>query len=266
MNFKIFKYRYFNLFVLAFFILNFWSCVSPNEPGNPKSNYSVLFNLTANADSQKIYIYRIADNNGYVYNNNLGEYSVKTANISLSNSIFNYSNFIIKDVQQRNNPFSKGAYYTNSDSLKIFSSTQYYLNININGSGIKGMVTTPDDFNILSPLPNSTINANDSINITWTSSYTIKGYIIIITQTGVPLYNDDFDTFYGKDSFITQDTSFVSSSNFISEGSIKIDILAYDENYYNHFINNVPNSGIDGAYGYFAASVLKSVTVSVSVK
>jgi len=263
LNFKLLKYCYFKLFVVLLFFSIFFGCESPNSPEKTGFNYSVLFNLTANTDNQKIYIYSTADNNGYVYNDNIGKYTVKTANISLSNSVFNFSNFIIKEVSQWDNNFSKGAYYTNSDSLKIFSSTQYYLNININGSGIKGMVTTPDDFNILSPLPNSTINANDSINITWTSSYTAKGYLIDIVKTDTFSFNDSVYTYNREQSFITQGTSFIFSSNFISEGTIKIDILAYDENYYNYIINDVPNSGIDSAYGYFAASVLKSVTVNV---
>lgn len=263
MNFKIFEYSYFNLFFIAFSILSIWSCETPNEPGNPKLNYSVLFNLTANADSQKIYIYRIADIKEYINNDNLGKYFVKTAKISLSNSVFNYSNFTVKDIPQENYNLSKGAYYTNTDSLQIYPSTQYYLNININRSKIDGYVTTPGDFNIISPIPNSTVKTNDNINFTWSSSYNAKGYIVNKTETVVIRNNDSLFTYFRKFSFLTQDTTFVYHNISPDITVIKIDVLAFDENYYNHIIKNIPGSYINGSYGYLAAMTLKSVTVNI---
>ncbi len=257
-------YKYLRITLIIFLILNLDGCSNPNEPGQPDYDYSLLFNLTVNQVNQKTYLLRtVSVNEDVDLFFDIKKSFLKNAKISLSNSIINYDNFII-DSSKSDYFNQKELFYQNNTPLILLTSTDYYLKIKINNKLITGRTQTPGNFRIIKPNNNVTINKNKITNITWTKSTNAKGYIIKLEQINSYTYNDTIHYYSDIHSFITKDTSFVFSDwNLFRKGKVLIKVQAYDKNYYNHIIRKVPQVGIEGAYGYFGSSVLKTVIINL---
>ncbi len=258
--------------VLITILLFLFGCESLNSPGELEFEHSVLFHLIANKKSQDFYIYKSASTTDDI-SGELGNYFVRDAEVSIKNISWNYNNFVIQEAPY--SPYdSKGFIYTNIDSLKVVPNSEYRLEISINDLEIEGTTIIPGDFEITNPQNNSVLtreelNTNSKkINIIWGKSNSAKGYIINVSYSysyTYPVEYGDTTTYYGLDenSYITNDTSFVFELDYRGFGSLSIQIQAYDENYHKHIIERIPRIGIEGAYGYFGSSVLKTVTVNI---
>lgn len=257
--------KYLSIILLVFT----YSCELTNVPKSKKQSHSLLFNLVVGQENQKFYVYRVVESED-VYASYIEKkedrYFEKNANITLHNSNINFSSFGVQDTGS----FKRSFYYSSTEPLELFANTKYDISITINDTNITGETITPGNFNIISPTSNSTIKLNLSkeekeLNIKWEKSNSAEGYIIKTLHKYMQQnWNDT--TIYteriSKDSFVTRDTSF----NFVSylhKGSITIDILAYDKNYHNHFVEFMQSSGVEGGYGYFGSSVLKTVTAKI---
>lgn len=247
------------LFIGLYFI---FGCEFNNGPQNKKYTHSLLFNLVVNETRQEFYIYKIVKDEDV--NDFEGKspdiYFEKGANIILYNSDLNYNSFVLKKLSNTYTT-ARNLFYSNSESLKLNTNTKYNIDISINGNIITGSTTTPSDFNIITPTPNSTFRLNDlrngaGINIKWEKSSSAKGYIgKIFIHKG----NNDISK---ESPFITLDTTF-NWNESSSTGKAVINIYAFDKNYYKHFIDLSQSAGIKGAYGYFGSSIKKSVTVNI---
>ncbi len=235
--------------VFLFFILFLVSCESMNEPVE-NIEYSLISNLIVNEPVQKIFIYRtlglsekFRDANG---NNNYRDYFSKNADIT----IYDDTNFPYHFKM----PNDTSKHYLNETQISIIPGKSYSISININGNKIFGETVVPNDFKIIKPMLNQHFINNNilDIPIQWSNSLNSMGYLIKIYK---PFNVNPY-------SIILRDTSFVFKRGVIM-GEYKFEIIAFDKNFYNHIIENIPSAGIDGAYGYFGSSVLKSVKIIV---
>jgi hypothetical protein len=120
----------------------------------------------------------------------------------------------------------------------------------------------PDNFQLLNPTENQTFNYNNKgiveIPIEWTQSIGSYGYIVNV------IYTNNSDVIFSNTLTYTTYT-FIQDYEWTSyrTGQIKIEVLAFDKNYFDHVLRKKPSAGIEGAYGYFGSSILKSVTVNI---
>lgn len=247
--------------VILITAMTFWvSCTLNNEPGKAENESSVIFNLVANKNIQKFYLYRTVDlednARGYHRGINYSEFFIKNAEVQLEGNDLYYNDFVVVEDDEFSHN-KKGFQYRTNDSLAILPRTKYNLLINYDGIEINGRTTTPGDFEIWAPKDNAIIkrtNAEENVafDINWNKSNNAKGYII----TRV-----DLDDLYSR-SFITADTTYYYSGNMVP-GNYRLEILAYDENIDNYLNKDYYKSGLENAYGYFGSSVLKSVEFEV---
>ncbi len=237
-------------------------CEFSNGPQNKKYSHSLLFNLVVNETKQEIYIYRIVKDEDVddFWGKSPDVYFEKDVSITLYNPELNYNSFVLKELSNTY-PTARNLFYSNSESLKLYTNTKYNIDISVNSNIITGSTTTPSDFNIITPTPNSTFRLNNlrnkaGINIKWEKSSSAKGYI---GKIFIHKENNDISK---VSQFITLDTTFNWNESFTT-GKAVINIYAFDKNYYKHFIDLSQSAGIKGAYGYFGSSIKKSVTVNI---
>ncbi len=224
---------------------------------------SVLFNLVVGKENQELYIYKIVTNNEpEYYKFSPDNFFLKNADIILFNEKMNFSSFFVKDLSNNNaNYWERKLYYTNSKKLELYPNTNYKIDILIDNKHIIGSTTTPSDFNIIFPTSNSTFKLKDirngkGLEIKWEKSDSAMGYI------GKVFIHKGKGTIAKDRQFVTQDTVYIYNDIYTT-GKAEINILAYDKNYHEHFNQFLQSAGIEGAYGYFGSSVLKSVTVNI---
>ncbi len=251
---------------ILFKIFLLYGCQQPNDIGDIEFSNSILFNLIVNQKEQEIYIYRSTLNNNSNDFENFPEYFVDNAIISLDGNNFSYNKFKIANAHQ-SGFLSKGNFYTNTEDFILVPKTSYSIAISINDLNITGSTHSPDDFEILSPKQNAIVNLQSIFNeaklhLSWSKSSSAKGYIGKVIQPYLATYPDTSFMSVRESSFITQDTSFIFSAGGYRKGDAEIIILAYDQNLHNHYFENIPSAGVEGAYGYFGSSVLKKVIIN----
>ena len=242
------------------FIIVVFSCDPLNEPVN-NIKYSMIGNLVVNANQQEMYIYNtIALNDlnwisgGSISSN---KYLAKNAKIIVKNEEnTSYSYMLNLDTNVY--------YYTSSFKPKPLN--RYTLKISINGDELNGETISPGDFSIISPLPNQHFTqVNDTIKIPtiWNASKNSFGYKVSVFSN-YNVWNNYSGRYSREISFITQDTSFIYEEKTRGRSIYRIEIMAFDKNFYEHIIQKIPSAGIKGAYGYFGSSVLKSITIKIN--
>lgn len=234
----------------------FSSCENLSDPGQPEYNYSLFFNLMANTDKQKFYIYNIAplDGNpsGYLLKD-FDTYFTPDAVITIESDGVIYSDFLVETDSQ------DVRYYTNSN-LIIHPGIEYHLKVVIADEIITGSTIVPKDFEIVYPLENQIVpfsNNKLEVNYLWTKSRNSSGFLLNVIYT--LLYNDfNIDGNYILDQTVF-DTTYFLDSTFEPVDTVYTTIAAFDGNYYNHLFEGKASSGIEGAYGYFGSSVHKKL-------
>lgn len=234
----------------------FSTCENLSDPGQPEYNYSLFFNLKANSDKQKFYIYNIAplDGNqpGYLLKD-FDTYFTTGAEITIESDGIIYSDFLVETDSQ------DIRYYTNNN-LIIHPGKEYHLKVIIADDIITGSTLAPEDFELIYPLENQVIhftNNNLEVNYAWTKSSNSFGYLLNVLYpflyNGTP-FNDNY--FLDQTVF---DTTYFLNSTFEPVDTVFTTIAAFDGNYYNHLFKGKASSGIEGAYGYFGSSVYKKL-------
>lgn len=256
------------IYIICFIIYAFLQgCEDLNNPGEIKIKNSLFYELKVYDTVQHVYIYRNPDISGHpedkaadpyidLFNKN-AEVTI-TDRIEGKTAIYTLALDTVKD-SYLSNPYT--LYFTNSKSFKTKPLTNYYLNVSTGGDIITGSVTTPGDFQILAPVKGEVIKGSrnlDKYTFKWNSSQNAKGYI-------ARLYL--YDKFLNRQVWLdyrTQDTTmdFKSMQLFsmgMNSGDLILRIIAYDDNYFQHYFNKKESVGLNGAYGCFSSSVVKEV-------
>lgn len=247
-------------------------CENLNDPGPTEFNNSLQFNLVVNSgEEQSLFIYRTAqlsertDRNQYltdawaeVYDKRFDYLFVQDAGIYLSGPNSDSVQFTIKtDSVYRNKYVSPGNF--KPEVLK-----EYVLSVKANNQQFTGRTLTPGNFNILAPKEGQTYSGTGhsyDLNILWTSSPRAAGYIVKIVPLTKSSSKWDNTILY---SDVRTDTSFNYQYDLYYKpfiDSCKIEIYAFDKNYYAHVHGKDDCTGLSGAYGFFGSSVLKSIKI-----
>ena len=267
------KRLFYKIIISTFLMFSYSSCNLNNEPLQ-KENYSVLINFISNSSHQKIYIYKTLMPNEsvrkFIENNTINNWVCTNALIQISQNSTIFEDFSIAIDTIKNRIKSIEKFYTNNSNLQITPNTKYYLKIETDNIIITGSTIVPGDFQLQSPLENQTFHYNNDfdssvvIPIKWTKSSNVSGYIVNVD------YYDEFNFNYDRVLSYTssnKETKFNYIQNFGSsyntKGRFRIEVLAFDKNYYSHVIKNLPSAGLNGAYGYFGSTVLKTVTIYI---
>ena len=246
-----------------FIILLLNSCENLSDPGQAINKNSIICTLTANVNKQRLYIYNVIGleqrtHGGYVSLDDFNQFFTENALIKIESNSESFSNFFI--TQDTNNV----KFYSNED-LNPKPGEVYNLKVKIGDDFITGKTIVPENFQIISPEDNKVISFLKNqfkINLKWENSRNIYGYIMEVSYHVNPQarYIDNF-VYYSEVLF---DTSY----NFIGQDykptdTVRIRLLGFDENYYEHVFKGKESSGVEGAYGYFGSSILKTVNVIV---
>lgn len=254
------NFKFINISTKIFFIflavMFFNSCDELNPPKD-EFQQSVLFNLTKNKANQELFLYRtlnLHEGNNYFWDNNKYDaFFIEGASIELKNSHDSIYHFVYDTTDYK--------HYKNMNNIYILSGETYLLDVSLNNTNIKGQTTIPTEFAIITPSSNQVFfQENDYVEvpIKWTRSESSRGYLINI-------YEKYQNSFMLAQSVVLTDTSY----NFIRQFpslQYRIEVIAFDLNYYDHIINKKPYSGIEGAFGCFCSSVLHIVNISVSYR
>ena len=236
------------------------SCENISGPGQPGIKYSIIFNLTANAEKQKFYIYNVVGlEESVIHFGPLKDYNKffsENAFIKIESNGNSFSDFIIRrdtnDVE----------FYTNED-LSPKPGEEYKLEIKIEDNTITGTTVIPEDFQIIAPKDGQVIHhSNNTFNIDlkWERKGNVYGYILDVfyhINEKQALLN------YLEYSEIIFDTSYSFMGQILPTDTVKIRLFGFDKNYYEHVFKGKESSGVKGAYGLFGSSVLKTVRVIV---
>lgn len=258
---------------LLFISLIFVSCENLNEPGELKYHNSLLFNLFVNKNEQQIYIYNTLKPDDFgktqlFSGSYFAEHIVERAKIKIYSDNQLYSNFEIKEIVLDDIGMTN-KYYTNLNKMKLSPNTIYNLEIESNNEIIKGRTLTPGDFNILNYNSRNFIvsDSQQQINIEWDKSNNSKFYKVNLytAYTSSRINNNDtivikigFD--YIREFKIIYDEKRTYDFQFDPVfDSVKVEVVAFDENYYDHITTDEENTGIENAYGYFGSAVIKEV-------
>ncbi|GBD91367.1 hypothetical protein BMS3Abin04_02094 [bacterium BMS3Abin04] len=264
--------KIFNIIFFLFVTIVVLSCDDLNEPGKIPIKNSFLYNVEVNAPKQEIFVYRTLDLSESIKDipfefslKSYDKYFVENAEIVLSDQNENLSNFQI-DKSQYGYRF-----YTEGELFTFKPETKYSIKVTANGQQFTGQTTTPGDFNILYPIDHDTLSYYEGIKIEskWTNSKNAKFYLAKLFIAAIDTFNTDegqiitvldFSRAIRTESIFNNNLSTNFNFSFRNRmDSIKIEILAFDGNYYNHIFNGYQSSGLENAFGYFGSSVLKSV-------
>ncbi|HEX2962938.1 MAG: hypothetical protein HF300_08835 [Ignavibacteria bacterium] len=258
--------------IMMLLVLMVSGCENLNDPGPAEFNNSLLFNLVVNSrESQSVYIYRTAQLSEWTYgsyfwsNNWLDAFDkrfdylfVQDAGVYLSGPNSDPVQFTVKtDSLYRNK-------YVGPENFKPEPMKEYILSVKANKQQFTGRTFTPGDFNILMPEEGHVFTAAGyayDLNILWTSSPRAAGYIVKIKPLAKSSSKWDNTILYRD---IKADTSFSYHYDLYlmpSLDSCKVEVYAYDKNYYAHVHGKDDCAGLSGAYGFFSSSVLKSIKI-----
>lgn len=219
------------VFVLLALIINMACSDSEFINPSPQDQLVVHSILLPSQPRQKVWVTRVTANDGDPY------VSVNDVSVAINDVAFD-----LKDSMDWQDPYN---FY--SDRLSVIPGNAYTLLVRSSKYGeIKGAVTIPGDFEILTP--------GDSATIKWTKSEYAYGYIVNIIK---PDYSEWF-------SEVLRDTLYHLPSR-ISGGWYNVEIKAFDKNYYSYMILKNRIAGIVGAFGMMAAIVRKEQTVYLAV-
>lgn len=263
------------IFIIALVFLVITSgCEDLNNPGEIIIKNSLFFNLQVNSSQQHVFIYRnpdISRRTEYNAADGLINFFDKNAEITLKDNI-NGKNIYFKYVTDTvkssylSNPIKPS--FTNSGAFEAKPLADYYLSVNTDNNVITGKVTTPGDFEITSPRNGEVIRGHlnlENLTFKWSSCKNAKGYIVRVYVKD-KYYDEPIENFYMSDwaGYRTTDTAMAFQSRGyysqrIASGECIIRIIAYDDNYFQHYFNKKEIVGLSGAYGCFSSSVVKEV-------
>jgi len=249
------KYKFFGLAILVFIA----GCDLPTISPSDVNNFSVLCLLKTDSSYQEVQIYQTAD-----LNKNEEKIIYQNADISLLNDNGIISKFI---MYKR----SGDRFYRSVNKVNLSADSIYHIAIQTESTKITGTTKFPKDFKIINYSNNQTIELIDNelnINVYWSKSINAYGYIVNVTYPiKFQIDSSNYEIYNGIRTLNTTDSNYsfqrIFNPPFSIGDSIKIEILAYDENYYKHLFDNYSIAGLDNAYGYFGAGVIKQLILRV---
>ena len=221
-------------------------------------DYSVLAYITSDSAKQKIFVYRAVPLNS----NDSSDYFYDKAEVSVT------GNSTLEKYSYYNDNYYDEYYVDSTSHFK--PGETYYLNIKTGAETVTGETTLPGDFEITSLKNYQVIIVDKTIklDLKWTKSNNAYAYII---NFNLPItYYYGGSTFYIKDAFITNDTTFnFSDDAFISaidtsQYSI-VSVTAVDKNFYQHHFEEYNSCGLNKGYGYFGSGTVKKVYLKIKL-
>ncbi len=253
-------------------ILLLSSCIKLDVVEPASYDYSLLYNLTVNDTLQQLYIFKTEPYENYTYINlgpgiKFGPLDnqafirfIENAEVNVEgNNGTDYSYTYVYDSLEY---ITK--YYSIDQHNYLSKNSTYELKCKINDQFISGSTTTPGDFNIVFPPNHKRIDLNDykeNVGIMWGESNKAFGYCVKIKTYWTTFYDGEEMSRTNKYEYFTEKNSVDVEASFLMGDKAIIEIRAIDENIYNHIVKEVNQSGLEGAYGVFGSSVMKSVEV-----
>ena len=168
---------------LVFLMVIIYSCENLNEPVGVEYPLSISSILEVNRSRQEIQLYKALNYEEYIDYYDYGQYFIKGAEINIieNNNVFSDFSLYEKRESYHGNSF----FYGNNTKLAIVPGRQYELNVNVNGSEMKGITNVPGDFTINIP---TGIRSEDIIDleVTWTKSESAMFYLYFWRQAYQP--------------------------------------------------------------------------------
>ncbi|MBO8130760.1 MAG: hypothetical protein H0Z29_04470 [Candidatus Marinimicrobia bacterium] len=118
------------------------------------------------------------------------------------------------------------------------------------GDTITGVTKVPKDFDI---------TMNDNLKISWDSREGTQAYSLIVSQK-----EESGDWLPVIDETLYVNFYIINSEVIETDDSIRVEVVAFDENYYNYVVKEMDASGVVGAYGVFGSAVRKERSFLIS--
>ncbi len=256
------------------------SCESVNEPGDVHPS-SVICRLESGRTTQYLRIYRTAEADIP----RSGAFEFSPSQDPYVNFLLDQADVRVWDAHGAEHQFLfriDSTYLFQSDSVKYYSVQKKFesvdsvavvpgmtlrLSASASGGRISGHTVVPGDFSLLYPGEEDDLSAaavSAGVNLVWSRSTSASGYLVTVSNTAwhtlpwgeIRSYPREYHTESSDTICRIQPTFYVAPSD-----TIEVAIVAYDENYYNHRHRGLPESGLNGAYGYFASGVRKTRTL-----
>ncbi len=224
----------------------------PNQSHFSKE-MSVFSLLSTHTQRQEVYVYYTTDRVGdYVDKNELFVGSARVTIISeLQEVTFRYA---IDD--------GTPMFIDLPDTLQILPGKTYRLKGISDAGTITGQTRVPQKFHIQYPATGDTVESNMPLFLSWTHSQESYGYVINLKQpfVEIPITPDSTLVERPVRTFSATNTNYTIPDYLLEEsGKYLLQIMAYDENFYNHFKEGDSRSGIEGGYGVFGSAVVDTV-------
>lgn len=244
------KYLMF-LFLMALCVIRCSNNITEMSSDFP--DLSVICVLSTHLGFQQAYVYNTTTNTAE------RPYASELFNLDAQMTIRHQNLDISFQVQEndRGHPI-----YTDSpQELPIVHGHSYELTVTSGTTTIIGQTTMPGDFELMMPEEEETVPLSVDLVLSWTESNTAFGYLIEIRDPPeeIPVSPDSTVPYRERHNFMARDTFLViPAGSFGETGEYLLRILAFDENYHYHKFEGLDISGIEGGYGLFGATVLKS--------
>lgn len=253
----------FNIILLSILVIIFAGCENLTEPIAQKEARSVFIMLQAGEHQQNIFIYKglntsekIPSDGRKIY---LDKYFDTEAKIDVYVNGKHYTDYTINDSISYNGPFSvRDKYYRSVDFIKLKAGDTCSVDIITADKNISGTTIIPSEFSIVYPQIDQVIDylllAKNGLAIKWTCCKEAACYFVNVNNERTVIFNGDTIKTVNNYDFVTTNLEYKMKAEEITRGKYKVQITAYDENYYDYAYGKVYSSGINGAYGYIASS------------
>ncbi|MGD8779630.1 MAG: hypothetical protein PVH88_11790 [Ignavibacteria bacterium] len=253
---------------ISFILFLFFNgCENLNDTGQIEIHQSVFIDVSVNRDQQEYYVYNTLDISETLEGWPFSAYDEAFADNAVititGEDGISYSDFC---MNLRDSIFIKRKYITNTSKLNLKPDTKYKVSIEYNGETVTGEVKT------LKEIPGfyTTVAQNDSDYVKgelfWDDLEDAEFYV------SGKIYYDKKKTVSELDEYIWVMTEFLEKQANYQEkfsirkpyknyDSVKVAIIACDENIYKHFYEDNGQVNVtDNAYGYIGSSIIADTT------
>lgn len=251
--------------LFSFFVLS--GCENLNDTGEIDIHQSVFIDLSVNRKKQEFLIYETLSINDPVNEYPFGSrdnYFIDDALITLiDESGSEFSDFIL---QLKEPSYTSRKYFTNNTSINIKPNSNYQVVVQVDDELVTGNVKTLERITGFSAELFET-SADEPLNgiANWNNIKGASYYELITTY----FFNNN-DSLGGLGSVSTHKEILTLKENYSEEfksytvwdwDSLKVSVIAYDENIYKHFFEHNHKVNIENAFGYIGSSSAVDTTV-----
>ncbi|RMF54581.1 MAG: DUF4249 family protein [Calditrichaeota bacterium] len=256
-------------FVSTILFLMFFSIACQQSPA-PEFNesVSVLCVLQANSKKQIAFVHRTTK-----YSTDIFQSGGKAHLIEILEPLFYYtaSVSILKNDHQYDFRIERvnvmeGNYHQfvlQTDSTLIHPGESYKLWVKTEDMEIQGNVIIPGEFRIISPVEDQHVQHGQDVSLTisWEVSAHAELYRIFLYSPTI--WSPDSTLIQRGRETLLAETSDTTVGDLMVKldypGEYRIKVLAFDRNFFKHYIENVDRVGLNNGYGVLGSVVADSV-------